>query len=229
MANREKLHCVLLTKFQYSGFGYFLLSSIWLFRLKHGTSPKHGDLGPSWPQTQSSSRVPHPRLCTFRKGKLGWDKELSGFLYEYNVTEVSVHMIELVISWFVTYIDDCQHSCLVIYRDRLWLALYCRFSQLNQPYIHTFITTHLPPPPRVDIQNPCILQSDGIVIHSRSDQQLGVLLSIVETASSMVGSLHWPRGILGPLQCGPLLRQVPQYMYIYTFLLLWLVKGTKTI
>ena len=73
--------------------------------------------------------------------------------------------------------------------------------------------TYLPPPPGVDIQDPCILQNVVIPIHSSGDQQLRVLLSIVEAASSMGGSLHWPRSFLGLLQFSPFLGQVTQYTY----------------
>ena len=71
--------------------------------------------------------------------------------------------------------------------------------------VESFITTHLTPPPRVDIQDPHITQSVTILIHSPSDQQLGTLLSIVEAAGSVGVSPCWPRGSLGLLQFGPLL------------------------
>ena len=83
--------------------------------------------------------------------------------------------------------------------------------RLNQPYIRTYITTHLPPPPRLDVQDPHVI--DGVFILP-SDQHLGVILSIVEAAGSMTISLCWPRGSLSPLQFGPLLGQVTQYAYI---------------
>ena len=73
-------------------------------------------------------------------------------------------------------------------------------------HIHMHVIIHLPPPPRVDIQDPCILQSSVIVTLSPSDQQLWLILSIVEAAGCMGPSLHWPRGSVGPLQFGPLLE-----------------------
>ena len=76
-------------------------------------------------------------------------------------------------------------------------------------------TTYLPPLPRGDIQDPCILQTDAILVHSPSDQQLGVFLSIVEAASSMGVSPHWPRGYPRILQFGPLLGQVMHKTYIH--------------
>ena len=74
------------------------------------------------------------------------------------------------------------------------------------------ISTHLYPPPSVGIQDPCILQSVVIVINPTSNQQLGMLFSIVEAAGSVTNSLHRPGGSLKPLQFGPLLEQVTQYI-----------------
>ena len=77
--------------------------------------------------------------------------------------------------------------------------------------VESLIYSYLTPPPRVDIQDPCILQSVPTVIHSSSNQQLGVLLPIVETAGSMRVPPYWLRGSFGPLQFGPLLEQVTHY------------------
>lgn len=68
-------------------------------------------------------------------------------------------------------------------------------TQAGELLIHS----HLPPLSRLEVQDPCILQSIAILIHSTSDQQLGVLFSIVEAAGSMRVSTHWPRGPPGPL------------------------------
>ena len=78
------------------------------------------------------------------------------------------------------------------------------------------IATYFPPPPSVDIQDPRILQSVAILIPSSSDQQLWTLLTTVEAACIMGGSLHWPRAPLSSLQFGPLLGQVTQYTYTHT-------------
>ena len=86
--------------------------------------------------------------------------------------------------------------------------------RLNQPYIRMYITTHLPPPPRLDVQDPHVVDDVAILIHTPSDQHLGVILSIVEAAGSMGISLCQPRGSFSPLQFGPLLGQVTQYAYI---------------
>ena len=48
-----------------------------------------------------------------------------------------------------------------------------------------YITTHLPPPPRLDIQDPHVVDGVAILIPPPSDQHLGVILSIVEAAGSM--------------------------------------------
>ena len=77
-----------------------------------------------------------------------------------------------------------------------------------------YITTHLPPPPGLDIQDPHVIEGVAILIHTPSDQHLGVILSIVEAAGSMVCPLCWPGGSISPLQFGPLLGQVTQYAYI---------------
>ena len=172
---------------------------MWLSPLPLWTSSKHGDLCSPWSQTQGSNRVPYSGLCTFRKAELGRDIELNWYWQITSQLEVNVNMTELVISWLV----DCQHSCLL--RDQ-----FCMETQSVELVMQTFITTHLPPSPRLDIQDPCILQSVFIIIHPSSDQQLGVLLSIVETTGSMGWSLHWPRSSLRFLQFGPLLGQVPQ-------------------
>ena len=56
-----------------------------------------------------------------------------------------------------------------------------------------------------------------IVVYSPSDQQLGVLLSIVDTTGSMGTSLNWPRSSLRFLQFGPLLGQVYHSTHLNTF------------
>ena len=91
------------------------------------------------------------------------------------------------------------------------INMYCKLSRSS----HLFITTHLPPPPRVEIQDPYILQSVVLVISSPNDQQLGVLLSIVETTGSMRGSFYWAWGSLRSLQFGPFLGQVTQHTHIH--------------
>ena len=68
--------------------------------------------------------------------------------------------------------------------------------------------SYLPPPPSVDVQHPAITENLPLLIHSPSDQQLGVIVSIVKTAGCMEGSLHRPDGSLRYLQLGPHLRQV---------------------
>ena len=80
-------------------------------------------------------------------------------------------MTEFVISWLVTMMT--VNTIVYLGIHFVWILS------------HMHITTHLPPPPRVDIQDPYILQSGAIVIPSSSDQQLGVILSIVEAAGSM--------------------------------------------
>ena len=82
--------------------------------------------------------------------------------------------------------------------------------------VESLIYSYLTPPPRVDIQDPCILQSVPTVIHSSSNQQLGVLLPIVETAGSMRVPPYWLRGSFGPLQFGPLLEQVTHIIHSVT-------------
>ena len=82
--------------------------------------------------------------------------------------------------------------------------------------------TDLPPPPRFDIKDPCITQSVAIIIyspsdldtliHSPSDQQLGILLSKVEAAGCMGVSLHWPRSSLSLLKFGPVLTHKTCHM-----------------
>ena len=73
---------------------------------------------------------------------------------------------------------------------------------------HTPSISHLPPPPSVDVQQPGVTYGCVHLIHSPSDQQLGVIVSIVKTAGCMEGSLHRPGGSLRSLQLGPHLRQV---------------------
>ena len=85
--------------------------------------------------------------------------------------------------------------------------------RLNKPYIRMYIT-HLPPPPRLDIQDPHVTEGVVILIVPPSDQHLGVILSIVEAAGSMAYSLCWPRGSFRSLQFGPLLGQVTQHTYL---------------
>ena len=87
---------------------------------------------------------------------------------------------------------------LIHYRTTSW------FGHTHTP-LHL---PHLPPPPSVDVQYPAIIQGLEVLIHSPSDQQLGVIVSIVKTGCCMVDSLHWPGGSLRSLQLGPHLRQV---------------------
>ena len=75
-------------------------------------------------------------------------------------------------------------------------------------HTHTPSISHLPPPPSVDVQHPAITYRLPLLIQSPSDQQLGVIVSIVKTAGCMEGSLHRPGGSLRSLQLGPHLRQV---------------------
>ena len=72
--------------------------------------------------------------------------------------------------------------------------------------------TDLPPPPRLDIKDPCITQSLAIIIYSPSDQQLGILLSKVEAAGCMGVSPHWPRSSLSLLKFGPVLTHKTCHM-----------------
>ena len=67
------------------------------------------------------------------------------------------------------------------------------YSNHHRVYSTATLPPHLPPPPTVHIQNPRISQCLVLSVHSPSDQQLGVWLSIVQTASSMVRPLLWPR------------------------------------
>ena len=105
-------------------------------------------------------------------------------------------MIDYVISWYT--LRDIN----LMLNNGLVRA--CTQTQV----VESLITTHFPPPPRVNIQDPCILQRVAIVIHSPSDQQLGVILSKVEAAGCMGVSPHWPKSSLSLLKFGPLLKQV---------------------
>ena len=65
---------------------------------------------------------------------------------------------------------------------------------------------HLPPPPTVYIQNPGISQDIVSIVQPSSDQELWVLLAIIQTATSMVTSLLWPRFSFGLAEFGPVLQ-----------------------
>ena len=90
-----------------------------------------------------------------------------------------------------------SYVLLIHYRTTSWFG-----------HTHTLSISHLPPPPSVDVQHPAITEHLVLLIHSPSDQQLGVIISIVKTGCCMVGSLHRPGGSLRSLQLGPHLRQM---------------------
>ena len=71
-----------------------------------------------------------------------------------------------------------------------------------------FHLPHLPPLPTIDVQHPGITEGLIVLIHSPSDQQLGIMVSIVKAGGSMILSLCWPGVSLRSLQLGTLLRQV---------------------
>ena len=73
---------------------------------------------------------------------------------------------------------------------------------------------HLPPLFTVNIQNPGIFQYSQGSVHSPSDQQLRVLLAIVQTASSMVTPLLWPRCSFWLLEFAPVLQWVDSYQFM---------------
>ena len=75
-------------------------------------------------------------------------------------------------------------------------------------HTHIYTIPHLCPPCRVDVQNPGILESLVIYVHSPNDKQLGVIFSIVEATGSMGVPTHRPRGSLKLLKFGPLLGKL---------------------
>ena len=90
-----------------------------------------------------------------------------------------------------------SYVLLIHYRTTSWFG-----------HTHTPSISHLPPPPSVDVQQPGITYGLVHLIQSPTDQQLGVIVSIVKTGGCMEGSLHRPGGSLRSLQLGPHLRQV---------------------
>ena len=136
--------------------------------------------------------------------------------------EVSVYTYKILISAaFVGHIEDLWLLLLFYNINIKFFELVCTAHSVSWTsliIIHMHITTHLPPPPRVNIQDPCILQSVVIVIPSPSDQQLGVLLPIVKVRGSMDWSPHWPRDSLRSRELGPFLGQVTQHTYTWQVL-----------
>ena len=68
-----------------------------------------------------------------------------------------------------------SYVLLIHYRTTSW------FGHTHTP-LHL---PHLPPPPSVDVQYPAIIKSLVLLIQSPSDQQLGVIISIVKTGCCM--------------------------------------------
>ena len=125
---------------------------------------------------------------------------------------IIAHSIDFVISWLIIINIHILTQQLSRYTGRVQFA--CTTDSSSW-------TIHLTPPPRVDIQDPCITQSVAIITNSSSNQQLGILLSKIEAASCMGVSLHWPRDSFESLQFGPLLGQVTQYSYMSLWLVSW--------
>ena len=67
-----------------------------------------------------------------------------------------------------------SYVLLIHYRTTSWFG-----------HTHTPSISHLPPPPSVDVQQPGITYGLVHLIQSPSDQQLGVIVSIVKTAGCM--------------------------------------------
>ena len=83
-----------------------------------------------------------------------------------------------------------QHSMLTVwgYRDTLFTLLDV------SPF-----TSHLPPPPSLEVQYPGITQGLEIFTTPSSDQQLGVVPTVPKTRSSMVTRLPTGQGSPSPL------------------------------
>ena len=78
---------------------------------------------------------------------------------------LELHALILVAGFYVLWIH---------YRTTSWFG-----------HTHTPSISHLPPPPSVDVQQPGITYGIVHLIHSPSDQQLGVIVSKVKTGCCM--------------------------------------------
>ena len=82
--------------------------------------------------------------------------------------------------------------------------------QSHTQHTHTHTIPHLCPPcrSRVDVQDPGILQSLVVYVHSPNHKQLGIILSIVEATGSVGVPTNWPKGSFRLLKFGPLLGKL---------------------
>lgn len=109
-------------------------------------------------------------------------------MHAYRVVFIPATMVAVMV-W-------TPHSMLTVwgYRDTLFTIL--DVSPL---------TSHLPPPPSLEVQYPCITQDLALILPS-SDQQLGVVPTVPKTRSSMVPSPHRPGFSLSFVQFTPVLQ-----------------------